>query len=370
MTAETLIQSTLKPVGIHINGNNPWDIRINNQQAFSRIINDGALGLGEAYMDNWWDCERLDMFFDRVLRAKLDEKTNISLRHYFYYFFSKILNYQSKTRAKEVAHKHYNLSNELFTLMLDKRMMYSCAYWKNAANLDEAQEAKLELICQKLQLKPGMTLLDIGCGWGGMAKYAAEKYGARVVGITISDQQANYAKAHCKDLPIEIRLQDYRDVNETFDRVVSIGMFEHVGIKNYDTYMQTVHKILKDDGLFLLHTIGNNQSNLMTNEWTLKYIFPNGMLPSAAQIAETSEKYFVMEDWHNFGAHYDKTLMAWYQNFTTHWDDIKQDFDDRFYRMWTYYLLSCAGAFRSRSIQLWQIMFSKNGILGGYVAPR
>jgi cyclopropane-fatty-acyl-phospholipid synthase len=277
---------------------------------------------------------------------------------------------QSKSRAKQVAYKHYDLDNDLFRVMLDKRMIYSCGYWRNASTLEEAQVAKLDLICKKLQLKPGLRLLDIGCGWGGLAKFAAEKYGVSVLGITISQQQAAYAREYCAHLPIEIRLQDYRDMHGTFDRIVSVGMFEHVGHTNYKSFMDIAHRHLNNDGLFLLHTIGANEYYPISNEWTTKYIFPNGSLPTIAQIASVSEKLFVMEDWHNFGADYDNTLMAWHANFIRHWENLKKTYDERFFRMWNYYLLSCAGCFRARSLELWQIVFSKNGVPGGYVAPR
>jgi cyclopropane-fatty-acyl-phospholipid synthase len=269
-----------------------------------------------------------------------------------------------------VGEKHYDIGNQLFIKMLDKRMAYSCGYWKHAHNLNEAQEAKMELICQKIGLKPGMKVLDIGCGWGSFAKYAAEKYAVEVVGITISKNQLELAQNLCQGLPITLRLQDYRNLNESFDRIVSIGQMEHVGYKNYKTYFDVVHKCLADDGIFLLHTIGSNKPVHKADPWFEKYIFPNGMLPAISQLSSAFENKFIMEDWHNFGIYYDKTLMAWYENFNTHWDEIKQDYDDRFYRMWKYYLLACAGAFRARSIQLWQIVFSKNGIPGGYHSIR
>jgi cyclopropane-fatty-acyl-phospholipid synthase len=369
-TERTFIENLLGSSGIAINGEQPWDLHVYNDKFYPRIVRDGALGLGEAYMEKWWDSPRLDIFFDRVLRAQLDTKINIPLSFYWKKTLATIVNFQSKLRAKDVALKHYNLSNTLFETMLDRHMLYSCGYWKTASTLDEAQTAKLELICQKLRLEPGLTLLDIGCGWGGLAKYAAEKYGVSVVGVTIAEEQYHYAKKVCAGLPIEIRLQDYRDINKKFDRIVSVGMFEHVGHPNYATFMRVTHHALKDDGLFLLHTIGVNDTQSFANEWITKYIFPNGMLPSMAQISKSAEKNFIVEDWHNFGAYYDNTLMAWYENFTQNWDTIKSDFDERFYRMWTYYLLSCAGAFRARSMQLWQLVLSKNGVSGVYCAPR
>lgn len=369
LPSKKIIESYLTPLGITINGNNPWDITVHDDALYGRVFREGALGLGEAYMDHWWDCERLDILFDKILRAHLDiyfMPFNYKLKRWL----ANIINLQTKHRAKEVAEKHYDIGNKVFKAMLDSRMIYSCGYWKDVTTLEDAQVAKLNLICKKLQLQPGMRLLDIGCGWGGLAKFAAENYDVQVVGVTISKEQYEYAQTSCKGLPIEIRLEDYRDMHDQFDRIVSVGMFEHVGHLNYTTFMKTVHNALKPDGLFLLHTIGSNNASSLANEWIVKYIFPNGMLPSIPLIGEAADTYFVMEDWQNFGAYYDTTLMSWHDNFVKKWPELQSDYDDRFYRMWTYYLLSCAGSFRARDNQLWQIVFSKSGLKGVYNAPR
>lgn len=369
-TAKSIGENLLQMAGITINGKNPWDIQVYEDDLYLRVLTEGPLGLGEAYMDKWWDCQRVDMFIDKVLRANLDTKVKIPFGFYLKQILSRFINFQTKKRARQVAYAHYDLGNDLFKAMLDKNMIYSCGYWKEAVTLEEAQIAKLDLICRKLQLKPGLTLLDIGCGWGGLARHAAEKYGVNVTGVTISEQQYHYAKEHCKNLPINIHLQDYRDINQQFDRIVSVGMFEHVGHINYRTFMRTAHQALKDDGLFLLHTIGVDETSSLANEWIVKYIFPNGMLPSITQIAKSAEKLFIVEDWQNFGAYYDNTLMAWHENFTAQWNELKTQYDERFYRMWCYYLHSCAGSFRARKNQLWQIVLSKYGVPGGYLSPR
>lgn len=356
--------------GVEINGSNPWDIQIHDEAFYRRVLNDGTLGLGESYMEKLWDCEALDQFFDRVIRAKLQSHLKSNLKMFLRGLYLKLVNLQTKTRSLEVGRNHYDLGNDLFQQMLDKEMNYTCGYWKNQNNLDDAQRDKLELVCQKMALTPGMRLLDIGCGFGSFAKYAASHYGVEVVGITISEEQCLYARKNCENLPVEIRFQDYREVEERFDRIVSLGMFEHVGEKNYLDYMQTVDCCLKEEGLFLLHTIGNNVSTITPDPWINRYIFPNGMIPSIVQIAKASEPYFVMEDWHNFGADYDKTLMAWFEHFNKNWPQLKGQYDERFYRMWRYYLLSCAGAFCARDLQLWQIVYSKQGLRGGYQAPR
>lgn len=364
------VQEILSDAGIVINGLQPWDIQVMNEGLYQRVFKEGSLGLGESYMDGWWECGKLDEFFCKVLAVNPEEKIRKNWKLLLHHMRSIILNKGRKSRAFRVGEKHYDIGNELYRLMLDKRMAYSCGYWKNAKTLDEAQEAKLELICRKLNLQPGMKVLDIGCGWGSFAKYAAEKYKVSIVGVTVSKEQMELGRELCKGLPVEIRLQDYRDLNEKFDHVVSVGMFEHVCYKNYRTYMQTVHRCLKDNGLFLLHTIGNNQSRVSTDPWMDKYIFPHSLVPSMKQISASAESLFIIEDWHNFSADYDPTLMVWFNNFDRNWNTLKDKYDTRFYRMWKYYLLSCAGLFRARAMQLWQIVLSKSGVPGGYYSIR
>jgi cyclopropane-fatty-acyl-phospholipid synthase len=355
---------------IQVNGSRPWDIKVHDERLYKRLLKEGSLGLGESYMDGWWDVEKLDQFFTKVIQAELGKKVRLSFNHMLLVLFSILFNRQNKTRAFIVGEKHYDAGNDLYSKMLDKRLTYTCGYWKDAKSLDEAQEHKLDLICRKIGLKAGQTVLDIGCGWGSFAKFAAEKYGAHVTGITISKEQAALARELTQGLPVDIQLKDYRDVNEQFDHIVSIGMFEHVGHKNYRTYMEIAARNLKSNGLFLLHTIGSIESRRATDPWIDKYIFPNGVLPSVAQIGDAIENLFVMEDWHNFGDDYNKTLMAWHENFEEGWEELKDKYDERFHRMWNYYLLSCAGGFRARNMQLWQIVLSKDGVPGGYTSVR
>lgn len=365
MGHKKMVESLLEGTGIKVNGHNPWDIRVHDSRFYKRVLTNGSLGLGESYMDGWWDSEKLDDFFFKIMSSGIEDKAK-NWRLIPYVLRAVITNVGHKSKAFNIGEKHYDIGNGLYKNMLDKRMAYTCGYWKEANNLEEAQEAKLDLVCRKLGFRSGQTVLDIGCGWGSFARYAAEKYGVSVVGVTVSKEQAELGRKNCKGLPVDIRLQDYRDVKEEFDHIVSLGMFEHVGYKYYRTYMKIVNSCLKDHGLFLLHTIGGNKSVVATDPWIHKYIFPDGMIPSIKQIGASIENLFVMEDWHNFGSDYDKTLMAWYNNVKNGWDNIKSDYDDRFYRMWKYYLLSCAGSFRARHNQLWQIVLSKNGVFGGY----
>ncbi len=360
---KNIIQEILYPAGIALDGENPWDIRVKDERFYRRVVRDGSLGLGESYMEGWWECERLDEFFSRILPTQPEDKIRKSWRLLLRVLGARLVNPGRKSLAFQIGKRHYDKGNELFKSMLDKKMVYSCAYWKEAGGLDDAQEAKLDLICRKLGIKAGDRILDIGCGWGSLARHAAEHYKVKVVGVTVSSGQVSLGRQLCCGLPIEIRLQDYRDVNEKFDHIASAGMFEHVGYRNHRTYMQKVHDCLTDHGLFLLHTIGRDGSQVTSDPWIGKYIFPNSLVPSMKQISASIEGLFIVEDIQNMGPHYDATLISWFNNFDGNWGKLNGFYDQRFYLMWKYYLLSSAGAFRAGCLQVWQILLSKKGVL-------
>ncbi len=362
-------EKLLEHAGVRINGDAPTDIRVNDERLYSRVFAHGSLGLGEAYMEGWWDAQDLPGFFTQLLGAHLDEKLR-NLDTLMAHLKARYLNLQRGRHAYEIGKAHYDLGNDLFEAMLGKYMMYSCGYWASADNLDDSQEAKLDLICRKLRLKPGQRVLDIGCGWGAALRYAAEHYGVEGVGITVSEEQASYARELCKGQPIEIRLQDYHDLDETFDGIYSIGMIEHVGGKNYRAYFEVARRCLKEGALFLLHCCGTNSRPAQTDPWIEKYIFPKSMIPAASQVAAAVEDLFIIEDWHNFGADYDRTLMAWLANFDAAWPRLAKGYDERFRRMWHFYLACSAAVFRSRRDQLWQLTLSPDGVPGGYRVPR
>jgi cyclopropane-fatty-acyl-phospholipid synthase len=353
------IESLFSLAGIAPGGTRPWDVRIHDPRFYDRVMAHGTLGLGESYMEGWWDCDALDEFFARALRARLEDKVTGKAG-----FLLAALEAKIRARGFEgmgSVKRHYDLGNDLYRAMLDKRMVYTCAYWKDAHNLDDAQEAKLDLVCRKLGLRPGMRVLDIGCGWGSFVKFAAERYGAVATGITIAEKQAELARAMCHGLPVEILLKDYRDMTGEFDRIVSLGMFEHVGVRNYRLYMEAAHRCLAEGGLFLLHTMGANQPYEDVEPWTVKYIFPDSMIPSISQLGLALENLFVMEDWHNLSTDYDRTLCSWHGNFERAWPRLMGDaYDETFRRMWNYYLLLFAASFRARKNQLWQLVLSKN----------
>ncbi len=368
------LQSLLADADIRIDGDRAWDMQVHDRRLPARLMaGGGSLALGEAYMDGWWDAASLDGALFHLLDARIDERAH-GLADVRDALRARVLNLQAARRSFEVGKRHYDLGNDLYHAMLGQRLVYSCGYWRNTDNLDDAQEAKLDLVCRKLGLEPGMRVLDIGCGWGEALKFAAQRHGVTGVGVTISQEQAVFARALCAGLPIEIRVQDYRELDERFDRILSIGMFEHVGVRNYRTYFEVARRCLGDDGpdggLFLLHCIGGNRSVNHTDPWITKYIFPNSMLPSAAQVTDAIEDLFVIEDWHNFGIDYDRTLQSWRDNIERAWDSLPARYDQRFRRMWRYYLAASMASFRTRRTQLWQLVLSPRGVPGGYIAPR
>ncbi len=356
-----MIEQLLSETGVRVNGPDPWDIQVRDERFYTRLLKEGSLGLGEAYMEGWWDCLRIDEFICRLLKGNLEKKIKGNLRSLFFYLSARIFNLQSPSRAGIIARKHYDLGNDLFFSFLDPDNQYSCAYFQGTDDLAEAQQKKLDLICRKIDLQRQDHLLDIGCGWGGLARYAADHYGCSVTAVNISEEQIRYARELCKNLPVKILREDYRQIQGSFDKIVSVGMFEHVGKKNYGTFMRVAHRCLKEGGIFLLHTIGGNASRVNCDPWINRYIFPNGMLPSIAQIGRAAERLFVIEDIHNLGTHYEKTLMSWNDRFQKAWTRLAGRYDKIFKRMWEYYLLAYAGAFRARHIQIWQIVMTKPG---------
>jgi len=362
-----------KKADIIVNGNRPWDIQVHNEKFYSRLLFHGTVALGETYVERWWDCEKVDQFIYRILKAKLIDPKTYSFNHFGAPFIDKLrllaplfMNPQSKKRAANDVKYHYNLGNDLFEATLDKYMNYSCAYWKNAKTLDEAQKNKMDLVCKKLKLKPGMEILEIGCGWGGLAKYMADKYKVRVTGVTLSEKQHAYAKKYCKDSNVTILLKDYRDIKNRYDRIVSIEMIEHVGPKNLRNYMKVMDKCLIKNGLLLIQFDGKSESINWNYKWIEKYVFPGTVTPSAKQISTAIENYFYILDWHDFTKDYHKTMMEWHKNFKKNWVNIKDNYGDRFFRLWEFYLVCCPGTALSNTQHLWQIVLGKIDSDRGY----
>jgi cyclopropane-fatty-acyl-phospholipid synthase len=364
--AEDVVTNLLAAADIHVGGGRPWDIRVYDPRFFVRVLAFGTLGFGESYMDGWWDCDALDEMCDRAIRAELEKHFEFRLPNLWALLTALLVNRQTQRLSQKVGRVHYDLSNDFFEAMLDPNMQYSCALFDNGDDLAAAQLRKLDWICQRLRLEPGLRLLDIGCGWGGLARYAARHYNCEVVGITISREQFHYAQRWCRGLDVEIQFCDYREkIAGEFDRVVSIGMVEHVGPKNYRTYFRAAADSLADDGLFLCQGIAGDSARLYLDPWIERYIFPNSLLPSAARLAYAAEGVFILEDIRNIGPNYDPTLLAWERNFQRAWPRFADRYGERFRRMWRFYLLSCAGAFRARSMQVFSILLSKQSAAAG-----
>lgn len=371
MNSKSAIENILAKADIRIGGSRPWDIQVKNGEIYARVARYGSLGAGEAYMEGWWECEAIDQMIYRLAQAHLDDAfSSAGLPGAALKLYQAVFNLQNRVKSFDVGRKHYDFGNNMFAWMLGPSMNYSCGYWKDAENLDDAQFAKMDLICRKLKLEPGMTVLDIGCGWGALGLYMAEKWHVKVTGISISAQQIAYARERdAKGLATWI-MDDYRALKGQFDRIVSVGMFEHVGYKNYRGFMEECARLLNPDGLFLLHTIGSNHQRKGTDPWIDKYIFPNGMLPSQVNLVRAFVDFFIMEDWQNFGADYDRTLMAWAARFRQGYEEGRFECGKEQARMFLYYLLTCAGSFRARDMQLWQLVLSPAGVPGGYLSER
>lgn len=370
--SETFVKKLLGEIDVKIDGPNSWDIQVHDTRLYDRLVAGGSLAFGESYMAGAWDCRALDELFYRVVDARLDRKVPRNIGTVLLNLNARVRNLQDPNKVWRAADVHYDLPVKIFEATFDSRLTGSCGYWATANDLDAAQDAKLDLICRKLGLQSarGKRVLDIGCGWGAFMGFAAQRYGVNCVGVTVSKEQVKYASERYKRLPVDFRLQDYREFDEPVDYIASMGMFEHVGPKNYRTYFERARHCLKEDGLFVLHTIWANDPAVHIDPWLDKYIFPNGVLPTLDQITKAAEGLFVVEDVHNFGAYYDRTLMAWNEKFQSHRPMLEVDLGKSFCRMWEYYLLCCAGGFRSRGISVGQLVLSPRGVRGVYHAER
>jgi len=375
----------------------PWDMQIHNPDFYDRAIRGGTLAVGRSYMEGWWDSEDLTEFFTKVLNARLEDR---GIKALLNAFMAGGLNEEGKATARmmynawrhnpqddhgslEVGTTHYDAGNDLFQKMLGESITYTCGYWQKseqglwekAKTLEEAQYHKLDMICKKLDLQKGDKVLDIGCGFGSFAKFAAENYGVKVVGITISKEQLAFAREYCEGLDVEFVFHDYLNPNKPpelaeFDKVVSIGMFEHVGSKNYGNYFQFVDEHLKQGGISLLHTIGSDKESNLVEPWIATYIFPNSNLPTERQIRKARPGHFVEQDFHDFGqGNYDPTLKEWHKNLMAAWDGLSagnEKYNEEFRRMFEYYLNGSEALFKSGKGHLYQFVFSKGDLKTPY----
>ena len=366
---KTLLDNLLEGTGVEVGGDRPWDITVNNPRFYRRALR-GSLGIGESYIDGDWDCQALDVMFQRVLGARKWQSPLLRFARALKVLRARLTNLQTRPRSMAVAEEHYNLDHRMYALLLGPWNQYTCCFFDGTSDLEQAEINKLEMICDKLEIGRDERVLDIGCGWGGFAKYAASTRGCEVTGISLSSEQIDYARSYTAGLPVTIRQIDYRDLPQSglpaFDKIVIIGMIEHVGYKNYRELMDVVNQMLKPDGLFLLHTIGNRDETAVVDPWIEKYIFRNSMVPAMGQLTRAAEENLVIEDWENYGHYYVPTLQAWYERFNANWSqiqalDTERPFDERFRRMWNYYLLSCKAAFEVEELHLWHLVMTRRG---------
>ena len=356
----------LASADIHLNGSRPWDIQIKYPQTLQRLLSLGGFALGESYMDGWWECQAIDLMVERAMRAGLQEKL-ATPRAWWESFKVRMRPRDGVGQSRIVGRMHYAVGNQVFQAMLDPYMAHSCAYWvEGAQTLEEAQIAKLEMVCRKLQLRPGMRVLDMGCGWGSFMRYAAEHYGVTVLGLSNVPHQIELGKTLARHLPVQFELSDYAQFNtdgkSKFDRIVSIGTFEQLGQAHVAAFFETAKGCLKDDGWMLLQTQGKSNRQRLLDAWNDKYIYPQGYLPRLDEVTQASEAHFVVEDVHNIGADHDRTLLHWHQRFEMAWPQLRLSHDERFYRMWRFHLLSSAASFRTRHHQMWQLVLSPKGL--------
>ncbi|HEU4409554.1 MAG TPA: cyclopropane fatty acyl phospholipid synthase [Polyangiaceae bacterium] len=360
--SKLVVDSLFAAADLRTDGRRPWDARVLDGAFYGRVLRRGSLGLGEAYMDGQWACDDLEEFAYRAVRGGL-ERGSKAVHGALAGALGRLGNQQTRRRSRRVAERHYDLGNDLFGAFLGRYKNYSCGYFEGTDDLDVAQRKKLDLVCRKLGLGPGDRLLDVGGGFGELARHAAESYGCRVTSINISDEQIGFARELCRGLPVEVVKCDYRDVAGRYDKIAVVAMLTHVGHKNYRRFMRVMRRCLAPGGAMLIESVGGNVSLARCEPWTDRYVFPGGVVPSIAQLGRAFEGLFVLEDLHNFAPSYVATLRAWHRNLRAAWPRLAASgrYAERTRRMFEYFFLTVAGAFRARGLQHWHLVLTPAG---------
>lgn len=358
---ENLLTNWLEDAGIHVNGPASHDIRVHDKRFYWRTLAHGSLGFGEAFMDGWWSCEDLEEMVFRLIRSEVRRRAYRHPGAVALEWLNRIRNDQNRRRSLRAPRRHYDFDNEMFQAFLGRYMNYSCGYYAGTGDLDEAQILKMDIICRKLDLQPGEHLLDVGGGWGEFALYAAKHYGVHVTSVNISEEQMRFARRRCAGYDVDVVRSDYRDIAGQYDKVAAIAMFPHVGHRNHRTFMQAMYRALKPGGTFLIESTMNTATTTAGDPWIDRYIFPGLLMPSGSQICAAMEGLFVIEDLHNFGPHYVKTLRAWNANFQNAWGRFAARHDERVRRMFEYFFLISAALFRARTMEYWHLVLTRQG---------
>lgn len=347
----------------------PVTVRLHDESLVRRILLNPDLGIGEGYMEGSFTIDDDDLHGFLALAVRNSQNAWRHPLHRFLWklrYLSRVARqYNPAGRARRRVAHHYDLSGELYDLFLDSDKQYSCAYFRSPDDtLEQAQAQKKAHIAGKLRIEPGMRVLDIGCGWGGLALTLARDYGARVLGVTLSEEQHEVANERARAAGLgnraQFRLMDYREVEGTFDRVVSVGMFEHVGAPHYREYFRTVREKLTEDGIALIHTIGRSTPPGANSPWIEKYIFPGGYIPALSEIMTAVEKEdFISQDIEVWRLHYAQTLRHWHDRFVANEERVREIYDDRFCRMWRYYLVACEQTFRCNRQVVFQLQLAR-----------
>jgi cyclopropane-fatty-acyl-phospholipid synthase len=357
--ARPLVAAVLRTAGIHLGGDQPWDVQVTDPRFYSSVLLRGSLGFGESYMRGWWHVEDLEEVAYRLSRAGLHWVARALPPHLVALAAASFSNRQTRTDSVNLVDRHYNLGNDLFRGFLGRSMVYSCAYFDDTESLDRAQELKLDLICRRLGLKAGERLLDIGGGWGEFARHAALHYGCHVTSINIADEQIRHARERCAGLPVEIVKCDYRDLRGSFDKVAVIAMLTHVGHSNYRRFMTIVHDCLATGGRVLVETLGSRISKVNCEPWTNRYIFPGGVVPSLRQIDRAADGLLARTEVTEFGHHYVPTLRSWNANLHASWPQLAGRYPETTRLMLGYFFLTVAGAFRAGHLKYWHVQLQK-----------
>jgi len=353
------VEQVFEGAGVRCNGSRLFDPQILDDRFYTACATRGTLGFGESYVANWWACDDLEELAYRLTVSRINQVGRFAPLLAMSYLVSLLRNNQTLERSRRVADRHYNIGNDLFFSFLGRYRNYSCALFEGTESLDAAQKAKMERICELLELSERDHLLDVGGGWGHLARHAALQHGCTVTSINIADEQITYAREMCAGLPVDVRKCDYRQLTGRYTKAAVVAMFTHVGSKNHRTFFECIHRCLPEGSRLVMETVGSSHSNVTLEPWTERHIFPGGVVPSLRQIDHAASGLFVRGYTREFGSHYVLTLRAWYDNLMAAWPELSTRYSESTLRTFEYFFLTVAGTFRAGRLKHWHLVMSK-----------